>query len=377
LCALRQRSYLDKEGRSSWPADINEPVILPNFPTLIFRIPTDRINWTTSSFLIGTFVLTLTAVPLYLWYFGVDRFQLALFAVLLAANGFSITLGYHRLFSHMTFRAALPVRVFTLIFGAAAFENSVLMWASEHRRHHKHVDHDEDPYDISKGFFHAHIGWLLFKLWPQPPFDNVADLKKDPLIMWQHRHIHVIAVMAGFVLPTLLGLAWNGWIGALGGFLIGGVAKVVVLQHGTFLINSACHTMGRQPYSTRCSARDSFLMALFTFGEGYHNYHHEFQHDYRNGVKPWEWDPTKWLIWSLSRLGLTKGLRRVSQETICSAQARLRALPKRNRKGEMGSRLNSESLHRLSRDGAPEGEQSRPFDASGLADEFQPGSLRS
>src|SRR5262249_40249923 len=112
--------------------------------------------------------------------------------------------------------------------------------------------------------------------------------------------------------------------GALGGFLIGGVAKVVVLQHGTFLINSACHTIGRQPYSTRCSARDSMLMALFTFGEGYHNYHHEFQHDYRNGRKPWQWDPTKWLIWSLSRIGLTSGLRRARAELVSSSEAKVR-----------------------------------------------------
>src|SRR6476659_2362027 len=101
-----------------------------------FRIPVDRINWTTSSFLIGTFILTVTAVPFYLIYFGIDSFQIAMFAGLMAASGFSITLGYHRLFSHATFRAALPVRLFTVIFGAAAFENSVLMWASEHRRHH-------------------------------------------------------------------------------------------------------------------------------------------------------------------------------------------------------------------------------------------------
>ncbi len=265
-------------------------------------------------------------MPLYLWYFGIDWFYFAVFGVMLAVTGFSITLGYHRLFSHITFRAVLPVRLFTLIFGAGAFENSVLMWASEHRRHHKHVDHDEDPYDISKGFFHAHIGWLLFKLQPQPPFDNVNDLKKDPLVMWQHQHIHLLAVLVSFVLPTLAGALWDGWVGALGGFLIGGVAKVVVLQHGTFLINSACHTIGRQPYSTKCSARDSFVLALFTFGEGYHNYHHEFQHDYRNGVKPWEWDPTKWLIWILSKLGLTTDLRRVPLEKISSAQARLREL---------------------------------------------------
>lgn len=288
---------------------------------LNFRIPTDRINWTTSSFLIGTFVLTLTAVPLYLWYFGIDWFQLALFALLLVATAFSITLGYHRLFSHATFRATLPVRLFTLIFGAAAFENSVLLWVSDHRQHHKHVDHQEDPYDITKGFFHAHIGWLLFKLRPQPPFDNVTDLRKDSLVMWQHRHIHFLAVLVSFVLPTLIGAVWDGWVGALGGFLIAGVAKVVVLQHGTFLINSACHTVGRQPYSTRCSARDSFLMALFTFGEGYHNYHHEFQNDYRNGAQPWQWDPTKWLIWSLSKLGLTSDLRRVPKETVRSRMA--------------------------------------------------------
>jgi stearoyl-CoA desaturase (delta-9 desaturase) len=293
---------------------------------MIFRIPTDRINWTTSTFLIGTLFLTLTAVPLYLWYFGIDWFHFAVFVALISATGFSITLGYHRFFSHKTFQAKLPVRLFTLIFGAAAFENSVLMWASEHRRHHKHVDHDEDPYDITKGFFHAHIGWLLFKLWPQPPFDNVADLKKDPLVMWQDRHVHLLAVLIGLALPTLLGAIWDGWTGALGGFLIGGVAKVTVLQHGTFLINSACHTIGRQPYSTRCSARDSFLMALFTFGEGYHNYHHEFQHDYRNGVKPWQWDPTKWLIWTLERIGLITDLRRVPNQTVVSAQLRVKEL---------------------------------------------------
>jgi stearoyl-CoA desaturase (delta-9 desaturase) len=291
---------------------------------MIFRIPTDRINWTTSAFLIGTLFLTLTAVPLYLWYFGFDWFHFAICAVLGAATGFSITLGYHRLFTHATFRARFPVRLFTLIFGAAAFENSVLMWASDHRRHHKHVDHDEDPYDITKGFFYAHMGWMLFKLWPEPPIDNVADLKKDPLVMWQHKYIHVLAVLVSFGLPTLLGGLWDGWIGALGGFLIGGVAKVVMLQHGTFLINSACHTFGRQPYSTRCSARDSFFMALFTMGEGYHNYHHEFQHDYRNGVKPWQWDPTKWLIWTFSKIGLTSGLRRVRAEVISSTEANVR-----------------------------------------------------
>ena len=284
------------------------------------RFPFERINWVTSSFLIGTAALTLTAVPLYLWFYGLDWFQVALFSFMVLTCGFSVTLGYHRLFSHLAFKASWPIRLFTLVFGAAAFENSVLMWASEHRRHHKHVDHDDDPYCISKGFFHAHIGWLLFKLKADQPYDNVADLQKDPLVVWQDRHVQKIAIAVSFVLPWILGFLWNGWVGALGAVLISGVARIVVLQHCTFLINSACHTIGRQPYSTKCSARDSLLLALFTFGEGYHNYHHEFQHDYRNGVKPWQFDPTKWMIWTLAKLRLVRDLRRVPDATITAAQ---------------------------------------------------------
>jgi stearoyl-CoA desaturase (delta-9 desaturase) len=284
------------------------------------RIPFNRINWKTSSFLIGTLFLTLTAVPLYLWHHGLTWFHGIFFLLMFGATGLSITLGYHRLFSHLSFKAHWSVRLFALIFGAAAFENSALMWSSEHRRHHKHVDHDDDPYDISKGFFYAHIGWLLFKLEPEPPFDNVPDLDRDPLVRWQHKYIYLLGVIVGFVFPTLVGFLWGGAQGALGAFLIAGVARIVCLQHCTFFINSACHTIGSRPYSSRCSARDSWLMALFTFGEGYHNYHHEFQHDYRNGVKPWQFDPTKWSIWLLSKLGLTEQLRRVPSEKILLAQ---------------------------------------------------------
>jgi stearoyl-CoA desaturase (delta-9 desaturase) len=284
------------------------------------RIPFDKINLKTSLFLIGTLLLTLTAVPAYVLRFGLDWFQIAFFWVMVAFTGFSITLGYHRLFSHMTFKAHWSVRLFTLIFGAAAFENSALMWACEHRRHHKHVDHEEDPYDINKGFFHAHIGWLLFKLQPDPPYDNVGDLKKDPLVMLQHRYIYPLAITVSFVMPLLVGWGWGGAGSALGSLLVAGVARVVFVQHCTFFINSACHTLGKRPYSSRCSARDSWLLALFTFGEGYHNYHHEFQHDYRNGVKFWQFDPTKWLIWTLHKLGLAQNLRRVPAQKILLAE---------------------------------------------------------
>jgi len=130
----------------------------------------------------------------------------------------------------------------------------------------------------------------------------------------------LIAVSVAFVFPAILGFAWGGWVSALGAFLIAGVARIVVLQHCTFCINSLCHYMGKRPYSSRCSARDSWLMAIVTLGEGYHNYHHEFQYDYRNGVKPWQIDPTKWVIWTLSKLGLVSKLRRVPAEKIVLAE---------------------------------------------------------
>src|SRR5450432_3842454 len=191
------------------------------------RIPFERVHWVTSSFLIGTLFLTLTAVPAYIWHFGLDWFQGALFFVMFCACGFSITLGYHRLFSHLSFQANWSVKLFTLLFGAGAFENSALMWSCEHRTHHKHVDHEEDPYAISKGFFHAHIGWLMFKLRPDLTYDNVSDLKKDKLVMWQHRNVLTIAVLVAFVFPGILGYIWGGWSAALGGVLIAGVARVV------------------------------------------------------------------------------------------------------------------------------------------------------
>ena len=282
--------------------------------------PTSKVNWTNSSFLTSTAVLTFTLVPWYLYTYGIDRFQVIMFSVFCIITGLSITLGYHRLFSHLSFKAKWPVRLLTLIFGAATFENHVIAWASDHRRHHKNVDTDGDPYDISKGFWHAHMGWVMFRREIEPPWDNVQDLQRDPLVLWQQRNYVLIAALASFALPAFLGWLHAGLSGAVCGFLISGVARITAVQHSTFLINSLCHTIGSRPYSTNCSARDSWLMALFTFGEGYHNYHHEFQHDYRNGVRWYQWDPTKWTVWTLSKLGLTSDLRRVPEEKIVLAE---------------------------------------------------------
>lgn len=282
-------------------------------------LPNKPINWTNTLFLGGTLLLTLTAVPAYLVYFGCPLWLFALFMFFVISTAMSITLGYHRLFSHFTFHASSLVKLYTLLFGAAAFEGSALAWSADHRRHHKFVDQEEDPYDINKGFFHAHIGWLLFRHGLDTPLTWVRDLQKDRLAMYQHNHYVPIAIFMSFVLPTAIGWGIGGGVGALGAFLIAGVARIVVVHHTTFCINSLCHWIGDRPYSGTCSARDSILMALVTFGEGYHNYHHTFQHDYRNGIAAYHWDPTKWMIWVLNKLGLVHGLRTVEEERILKA----------------------------------------------------------
>jgi stearoyl-CoA desaturase (delta-9 desaturase) len=288
-----------------------------------FKHLIDRIDWVTSIFLIATALMAVTAVPVYIWHCGISGLEAGLFLFYFIATGLSITLGYHRLFSHIAFKASWPVRLFTLLFGASAFENSVLDWASDHRMHHKHVDEDQDPYNINKGFLYAHIGWLFFKVTPENNHhNNVPDLKKDPLVMWQHRYCHRIGAIVGFVIPTLIGYWHAGPMGALGCFLIPGILRLVFVQHMTFFINSLAHCAGKQPYDGHCTARDNPWIALLTFGEGYHNYHHTFQHDYRNGVKPWQFDPTKWCIWLLSKLGLASQLRRVPDEKILLAELR-------------------------------------------------------
>lgn len=289
------------------------------------------INWTTALFLVGSFTVAMIGTPIYLWRFGVGWFDVLHFVAMAYVTGLSITIGYHRLFAHRAFRAAWPVRLATLVFGAAAFEGSALRWASEHRYHHRFTDqegHPYDPHSIKRGFFHAHMGWLLRYREPELPLTNVSDIDGDPLVRLQDRLYVPLALAFGLGFPAGIGAAYASWaggslaVGALGGFLIGGCLRVVAVQHATFLINSLAHVVGRQPYDSSQSSRDSGLLAFFTFGEGYHNYHHAFESDYRNGVRAWHWDPGKWVIWLLSKIGLTRDLRRIRRETILMAKVR-------------------------------------------------------
>lgn len=291
----------------------------------------EGINWVTSTFLISTFVVALITTPLYIWKLGFGPLELSLFVAMYVVSGLSITAGYHRLFTHVSYRASWPVRLFLLLFGASTFESSALLWCSDHRYHHKYSDMDGDPHDphnIRRGFFWAHMGWMLVYVSPFLERDNVEDLKRDRLVAWQHKYFVPVAIGMGFVFPMAIGatvtsLQGRGVLAGLAaGFVWGGCTRIVAVMHSTFLINSAAHTFGRQPYDSETTARDSHLLALITFGEGYHNYHHVFETDYRLGTLAWHWDPGKWLIWTFGRLGLANNLRRVPKETIALAKIR-------------------------------------------------------
>lgn len=277
-----------------------------------------RINWVTTLFLLLTPLVGLIWGAIHISTMGVGLSELAVFAFYVCATGFSITTGYHRLFAHGAYECSRIVKVFYLLFGAAAFQHSVLSWCSDHRRHHKYLDHDQDPYSITRGFFWAHMGWLLVTDHKKAEdFSNIPDLVADPWIRWQHQFYIPIAVFMGFVVPFGLGYA----VGHPWGFVLwAGLFRVVLVHHSTFLVNSLAHTIGRRPYLRAISARDSIVTAFLTFGEGYHNFHHRFATDYRNGVGRAAWDPTKWLIRGLEMMGLAWDLRAVSTERIVAAQ---------------------------------------------------------
>ncbi len=227
-------------------------------------------------------------------------------------SGLSITAGYHRLFAHRSYRCSPLVSLVYLLFGAAAVQNSALTWASDHRRHHAHTDEDLDPYDARRGLWWSHIGWVL-RGGASRDYTNVRDLLGDRLVAWQHRwYPWLAALMAGLV-PALVAAAWRD---PYGGFLWAGCVRLVLQSHSTFAVNSLAHRFGRRPYSAATSARDNVLVAIVTLGEGYHNFHHQFPSDYRNGIGWRDFDPTKWLIAALSTIGLTSDLKRVPARAV-------------------------------------------------------------
>lgn len=260
-------------------------------------------------FFVTVNLLGFVAAPLYGLMVGFSGWAWLAAAVIWIASGLSITVGYHRLWSHRAFRAAWPLRLMLAFFGTFSLQNSILVWAARHRVHHRHVDDVErDPHSILSGFWHAHMGWMT-RHWKtsEVNFDEVPDLHNDPIVMWQHKLYWPAVWVLNLGIPAAL-----GWLAGdvLGMILLAGAFRLAVSQHFTFFINSLAHTWGRRNYSLDNTARDNGWIALMTWGEGYHNFHHAFQADYRNGLRWWQFDPSKWVIAASAWLGLAADLKR-------------------------------------------------------------------
>lgn len=281
------------------------------------------INWPAAIMFTITTLVTVIAVPWYGISAGYSTAAWVAFLVLTILTELAITAGYHRLWSHNTYKAHWSLRLFYALFGAMALQNTVLDWCSGHRTHHRHVDDvDKDPYSAKRGLWFSHMGWMLrnYESSASITFDNVKNLQKDPIVMWQYKYYLPIALGLNIAIPAALGVIFNDFWGMI---LLAGFLRIVTAHHFTFFINSIVHKWGKQPYTDENTARDNALFAILTHGEGYHNFHHIFQNDYRNGVRWWQYDPTKWFIAVASWFGLATDLKRVSNFRIQRAKVQM------------------------------------------------------
>jgi len=276
-------------------------------------------NWPVTIMFALTFLIAVTLVPWYGFTVGFSGWAWMFFGLFLALNGIGIGSGYHRLWAHRAYKAHPALAVFFAIFGGMAFQNSILIWSARHRVHHRDVDDPEnDPHSIKRGFWFAHIGWMTKDyVSGDVDFSVVPDLERDPVVMWQHRWYLPITLATNIGLPMLFGWLVGDFLGV---FLLAGVARLVANHHITFFINSLAHVWGSQPYTDENTARDNWLISLVTYGEGYHNFHHMFQHDYRNGIRWWHFDFNKWVIATCSWAGLAKDLKRAPRFKILRAK---------------------------------------------------------
>lgn len=277
-----------------------------------------QINW------VHTLLLTITPLLAFYGSFTTPlRYPTLLLTVIMYFwTGLGITAGYHRLWSHRAYKAKYIVRFLLCLGGAGAFQGSAKWWCRHHRAHHRYTDTDKDPYNARRGFWYAHMGWMLQKQEAKKiGFADISDLTKDPMILWQHKYYPFVSIGAGILLPILIAGLWGD---ARGGFFYASMWRMVIVHHATFFVNSLAHTLGDKSFSDHHTAYDSFITAILTLGEGYHNYHHEYPQDYRNGIKFFQYDPTKWLIGVLSYAGLTYDLKWISKEEIKKAELQMK-----------------------------------------------------
>jgi stearoyl-CoA desaturase (delta-9 desaturase) len=269
-------------------------------------------NWGPGIFIISYHLALFLAVPLYLASSAPSLRLLLISLALLYASGLSISAGYHRFYAHKAYSISKLPESVLLFFSTMALQGSVLFWAFEHRIHHRFTDREQDPHSIKKGFLYAHMLWIFRK--PKPiDLAIIGDLMKNRLVVFQHKNYVLLGILAN---AAAVVFAWWATGDLAGAFVFAFLARLFLLHHFTWFINSLAHTWGSKTYSGEQSAVDNYIIALLTFGEGYHNYHHVFSSDYRNGIRWYHFDPGKWIVWALAKIRMAGSLKKMSDCAI-------------------------------------------------------------
>ncbi len=251
--------------------------------------------------------------------------DLVVLAVTYTLTGLGVTVGFHRLLTHRSFKTSPAMRALLAALGSAAVEGPVIEWVANHRKHHRYSDQQGDPHSphveygagwrgVLTGLYHAHVGWIFRGEGLASRERYAKDLLADPVVSFIDRTF-LVWVLAGLAFPFALGVALTGsLVGGLTGLLWGGAVRMFFLHHATFSINSLCHFFGRRTFATGDESRNLAWLALPTLGEAWHNNHHAFPTSARHGLRWWQLDPSAWLIAALERVGLVWDVVRVAPE---------------------------------------------------------------
>lgn len=270
-------------------------------------------------------ILALGLVAWQVWGDFLRWSDVIVFAIMYLATGLGITVGFHRYFTHRSFKTSRPVRAVLAVLGSVAIEGPIISWVADHRKHHTFADQEGDPHSphvdhgvgwsgAFKGLLHAHVGWLFVHTQRGLRRRYARDLIDDPIVSFVDRKFLYWAI-GGLVAAFLLGWAIGGSLYAgLTGLLWGGAVRMLVVHHVTFSINSLCHFFGRRRFETDDESRNLLWLAPFTFGESWHNNHHAFPTSAEHGMRKWEIDPSALLIRAMERVGLVWDVVRVDRE---------------------------------------------------------------
>jgi stearoyl-CoA desaturase (Delta-9 desaturase) len=289
--------------------------------TYVQSNPVYRVVYKTTILLIVLIPLLATALALrLLWQQVVHTSDLILLAVMYALVAFGVTVGYHRMLTHRSFRAHPVVKLLLLILGSMAFEGPAIQWAATHTKHHARADRGGDPHSPVDGFFHAHLGWI-FRDGDADPRVYCRHLLNDRIVTFVSKTFLLWAILS-LAIPFGVGWLVGGWALALTGVLWGGLVRMFLTHHVTWSVNSVCHTFGRREFETTDRSRNEWVVGLLAFGEGWHNNHHAFPRSAFHGLHWWQFDVSGYVIWTLERLGLVRDVYRVPAAVLTQRAAK-------------------------------------------------------